>query len=633
MSTTDLTMTAKKPKKLNNRTISPKSINALSPRSRKSQKAMKAKSTDKLPFSREKIPKENDSKSKKEVKNIATAQRKTIKPKRKRTKTITEPPKESLPVVEKEPKENKGKENKGKEIMKSELCSYYSLEVVEAPNQLLDLPEEILLHILSFLPHFPDLLRLSTVSSGFHKLVTCGQLWQTVHLGNYEAIATDTLLVWIIALNSHVEVLSLKGCTEVTDVGLTAALGRCSSLKELYLEDLERQFSVQALLMIGKLCPRLETLVLPGILEQPDEVILPIISCCPNLSVFKSFSQFSNSTFKCLQASCSKLQKLRFGTTTKSTTLSQEAIKHLIQLSHLQSLECGYFCLGDVNWGHRKLSLVSFKAFGWLDMTPNAVRSLLQSCPKLESLHLVHSGGDDVSKIQSDWDTFEFLDVSKFCRGLRDINLCDTPFREENIKALVKQCTSLRELRIGMKGNPGTRYEIKDSWIYEVINFCPKIEVLKVYHAEIRPDTVCMLTRGCKHLRVVTLGKCKPITKLNSQLEALTTLQKLSLRNTITNDSVLMMLMGAFPCLQTVTLIETGVSDAIIGYILGRFRLRSLKLQPRARLTSEGEIVYKGNAARSRFAKKLALSDQEKVFLSLLKAETEIQTKMNHRKN
>jgi len=58
---------------------------------------------------------------------------------------------------------------------------------------------------------------------------------------------------------------------------------RCSQLRELHLEDLERQFSARALLMVGKLCPNLHTLVLPGILEHPDEVIEPIISYLPYL--------------------------------------------------------------------------------------------------------------------------------------------------------------------------------------------------------------------------------------------------------------------------------------------------------------------------------------------------------------
>ncbi len=35
--------------------------------------------------------------------------------------------------------------------------------------------------------------------------------------------------------------------------------------------------------MIGKLCPSLHTLVLPGILEHPDEVIEPIITYLPQL--------------------------------------------------------------------------------------------------------------------------------------------------------------------------------------------------------------------------------------------------------------------------------------------------------------------------------------------------------------
>jgi hypothetical protein len=59
--------------------------------------------------------------------------------------------------------------------------------------------------------------------------------------------------------------------------------------------------------------------------------------------VFKSFSQFSESTVKCIAERCKNLQKLRMGTTTKLTILSQAAVKYLIQCTNLQSLECGYF--------------------------------------------------------------------------------------------------------------------------------------------------------------------------------------------------------------------------------------------------------------------------------------------------
>jgi len=51
-------------------------------------------------------------------------------------------------------------------------------------------------------------------------------------------------------------------------------------------------------------------------------------------------------------------------------------------------------------------------------------------------------------------------------------------------QVLVKECKNLRELRVGMKSNPGTRYEITDSWVYQVINFSTNIEVLKVRQKE-----------------------------------------------------------------------------------------------------------------------------------------------------
>lgn len=486
------------------------------------------------------------------------------------------------------------------------------------------LPEELVVKILSYLPHFPGLTRCSTVNKKWHRLSTSEELWRQVYLGEYEKIASDRLVVWIAALNPGLEVLSLKGCTQVSDVGLTAALGRCSNLRELHLEDLERQFSSRALLMIGKLCPSLHTLVLPGILEHPDEVIEPIITYLPQLRVFKSFSQFTDSTFKCLAERCKSLQKLRFGTTTKSTILTQPAVRYLTACENLQSLECGYFSLGERDWGKKPLAnFRALRAFGWFDMTSDALWAFLKNTPALEVLHLIHSGAELGEGMLMD--SFRLQSIGQYCPSIRDINLCDTSFCENDVQVLVKECKNLRELRVGMKSNPGTRYEITDSWVYQVINFSTKIEVLKIYHADIRTDTVSMLTRGCKKLRSLTLGRCSPVTVLSSHLETLPTLQKLSLRNTPTNDSALQMLMSAFPNLQTLTLIETGVSDALIGYIIGRYRLNSIKLQPRARLTSTGKILYKGGR-RGRFAKKKTLTDQERLFLNLFQTQTRTET-------
>lgn len=45
------------------------------------------------------------------------------------------------------------------------------------------LPEELVVKILSYLPHFPGLTRCSTVSKKWHRLATCEELWKQVYLG------------------------------------------------------------------------------------------------------------------------------------------------------------------------------------------------------------------------------------------------------------------------------------------------------------------------------------------------------------------------------------------------------------------------------------------------------------------
>eukprot|EP01090_Pellita_catalonica_P010630 TRINITY_DN22062_c0_g1_i1.p1 TRINITY_DN22062_c0_g1~~TRINITY_DN22062_c0_g1_i1.p1 ORF type:complete len:611 (-),score=72.24 TRINITY_DN22062_c0_g1_i1:29-1840(-) len=540
-------------------------------------------------------------------------------------------------------------------VLQSLDCGNSARYNITTPLTINDLPEEVLTQILAYLPHFPDLVRMSRVCRLWLEVATSEPLWKGVDLGNYEKLASDRLVVWIAALNPNLEVLSLRGCTQVTDVGLSAVLGRCSNLKELCLEDLERQFTVRCLLMIGKLCPQLEVLALPGMLEEyPDEVIQPIIQYCTNLKVFKSFSQFSDTTLRCLAENCKNLRKLRVGTTTKSTRLTQAAVKQLTKCHRLESLELGYFTLGVVNWGKPMHSLGSFKAFGWLNMTPKALRSLLENTPNLRTLHLIHSygeenggannvGGNNVGGAgvgvpvaggltafanSTTTTSFRFQEyISTSCKELSDINLCDTPLAEKDLATLVQECRNLKKIRVGMKSNPSTRYEITDSWLVQWIQTASakethRIQVLKIYHADIKTDTIALVTRKCRALRELTLGRCSPLTAFVSELHVVPPLTKLSLRNTKTRDSALQMLLNGFPNVRALTLIETGVSDALIGFIVGRYRLRSLKLQQRMRLTNEGKVLYKGRAYSSRGGrKKQTLTEQQKTFLSLFQTE------------
>jgi hypothetical protein len=51
------------------------------------------------------------------------------------------------------------------------------------------LPEELVVKILSYLPHFPGLTRCSTVNKKWHRLATCEELWKQVYLGQVRARA------------------------------------------------------------------------------------------------------------------------------------------------------------------------------------------------------------------------------------------------------------------------------------------------------------------------------------------------------------------------------------------------------------------------------------------------------------
>lgn len=54
------------------------------------------------------------------------------------------------------------------------------------------LPEELVVKILSYLPHFPGLTRCSTVNKKWHRLSTSEELWRQVYLGEVRAAPPKT---------------------------------------------------------------------------------------------------------------------------------------------------------------------------------------------------------------------------------------------------------------------------------------------------------------------------------------------------------------------------------------------------------------------------------------------------------
>ena len=53
------------------------------------------------------------------------------------------------------------------------------------PASINTIPEELLIHVMSFLPHFPTLISSSAVCKKWHTLITRPELWNEVYLGKF----------------------------------------------------------------------------------------------------------------------------------------------------------------------------------------------------------------------------------------------------------------------------------------------------------------------------------------------------------------------------------------------------------------------------------------------------------------
>lgn len=338
-----------------------------------------------------------------------------------------------------------------------------------------DLPDEVLLKILSFLtPLLQDLSSISSVNSTFYRLCKDITLWKilkfpptncsdlsmahnrftniitmyssstTIDISGCWDKVTDSYLK-IIGTNCHeASVLNCNRCYQITDFGLKFIADGCKNLRALSINAC-CEITCQAVSYVAQQCTKLEALNMSdcvGLWRDPHKM-RTIPTHCSRLKHFNaSGSQRSRGIvvdldMKQFATHCHDLRHLNI----RSSQITDNGLRYIAQYcKSLEYLNVGHCNVTDHGLKNPFNHLKSVDLTGCWHVTDNGIKSLVTNNPHLESIVLC-------------WcfrvSDFAIGCIAEVCRSLRDLNIshCFT-VTNKGIMQIVHKCRLLRSLNL-----------------------------------------------------------------------------------------------------------------------------------------------------------------------------------------
>ncbi|XP_072016777.1 LOW QUALITY PROTEIN: uncharacterized protein [Amphiura filiformis] len=357
------------------------------------------------------------------------------------------------------------------------------------------LPDEILLHIFTYLSHY-DLTQCAQTCSFFNRIVLDDSLWRHIHLE--KKVLTDFGLTQI--GERHPTHLGFVQCTgNITENGLRNLFRSCAeSLKELNVSGCSNgELSGDSLLLHASRCynlkrldaswcsvtdngltaindsiHQLNSLCLNGCREVSDQCLRAVIEKHgKSLSVLEVFGCFNLSTdsLMFIGDTCKHLRTLNIGQCYK---LTDESIANLAP--HIK--------------GVRHLDLRGCKQIrDW------CIRKIVRHCKKLESLVLAncsHIGNTALNEIATYLPNMRHIDLAGCkrvtnegvkalatnCHQLTTLDISSTGIDHRSVTALASYCSKSLQ---GIKLN--CCKEITEASIVKLLKHCKQLETLHLY--------------------------------------------------------------------------------------------------------------------------------------------------------
>ncbi|XP_041367285.1 uncharacterized protein LOC121381927 [Gigantopelta aegis] len=372
-----------------------------------------------------------------------------------------------------------------------------------AASMWLCLPDELWLHVFSFLAH-SDLVQCAKVCKQLYRISLDESLWQYITVRKKFTISDEWLMqiagrhpVSLALIQCHGENITAKGLRDLfretasnlkelnfsrcSKGGLTGdsillhASARCRNLT--HVDASWCNATDNGISAISECAHRLESLCINGCQMLSDEGLETLLKKHgKSLRVLEMFGCFNVTPngIRSLASHCSNLLTLNLGQCYKLTDLS---------ITHLSA------SLGRVE---------NLDLRGCKQIRDDCIRKVVRNCPRLKILTLANCPNiTDAAMIE----------IATYLTDIRSIDICGCRnVTDHSIKTLTHNCQRLNELDISSTG-------CTHRSVLLIANYCNRnLETLKLnFLADVTEASLQKLLKHCKKLKILHLYGCTSV--------------------------------------------------------------------------------------------------------------------------
>lgn len=310
----------------------------------------------------------------------------------------------------------------------------------------------------------------------------------------------DDALILISKLSRKLARLKLRGCREITDVGMAAFAKNCHGLKKFSC--VSCTFGTKGINAVLDYCSALEELSVKKLRGMNDhgvsELMVPGVAAA-SLKFLCLEDLYDGQCFEPLVVASKKLRTLKlsccFGDWDSFLETVTGENSNLVEI-HLERLQVSDRGLSAVS---KCSNLETLNIIKTPDCTNLGLVSVARNCKLLRKLHI---DGWRMNRIGD----AGLISVTKQCPNLQELVLIGVNPTSSSITALASNCQKLE--RLALCGSQ----TIGDKEISSIAEKCSALRKLCIKGCPISDKGILALSRGCPNLVKIKVKKCPGVT-------------------------------------------------------------------------------------------------------------------------
>lgn len=333
-------------------------------------------------------------------------------------------------------------------------------------QNILELPNSILLYIFQYLTISQRLCCVALVCTKWYELSKDPSLWRIICFQDLTHMCiTDEILDKVTSYSNHVIHLDLSNIMGFTLNGISSLLKKCRHLIYLSLKGC-CCLPDSAFRLISQHLPDLQQLYLDDCFAVTNETMIEIFINCSKLTHVSVSSHLNSKAVLTLASHCPGLKLLHI-----SYCEAVDALAELFQkCKQLENINISNCPLTDQHLMHlSKLSNLKHIYLNSVNMSSNAAKEIAKNCTQLQTMSLCFNDCVDDDCIAT---------VARYARNLKVLKCIRCSITDQGLTAIGQNCHNLQKLDVSFCN------QISNEGVNFVSNKCGKLHFLGLFSCE-----------------------------------------------------------------------------------------------------------------------------------------------------